>query len=162
MTQTLIILVSIHVFSLLTAASAFYALWLSLLAKHGATRSSKLWRAGIGAVAALTAWGIAFFCLGDYFLGIGVPVTPQDVTMLIPTFVLVQNILLPLLGAASLFIFGMLWRSAPAATPSPSTASPSGVPEAERGRLLSLLIGILTGIATVSAVALAFLGVMIP
>jgi len=162
MTTSLIVLVSIHVFAILIAAMAFYALWLLLLAKRGATKKALLWRASIGFITACIAWGLDLFFLADYYLGKESPVTTTDVTTLIPTFVFFRAILLPLVVATAAVILVVLWRkgnsitSASPTPPSPDMALP------RQSRLLSRCIITLTGLATISSAVLAFLGVMVP
>ena len=109
MTIFLILLVSTHVFLLLTAAIAFYAMLLQLLAKRGVNKKMLLWSAVVGFITSIFSWVISIVYLSDYYLGKEGYNTGYDVTTLIPKFVYVREILLPLLVVTALLVFIGVW-----------------------------------------------------
>ena len=147
MTTSLIILISTHVFLLVTAAIAFYALLLQLLAKRGTHKKALLWRAVLGFVSTAVSEFISVVYLSDYYLGKLGLITNQDVTMLIPSLVLARFLLLPFLFASALILLlGIFWK---------------GGQLQEKPKYKKVFIP-LAALSCVAAAALMFLGVLIP
>ena len=147
MTVSLILLVSVHVFLVLTAAIFFYGLLLKLLAKRGTDRKTMLFYALMGFVTA----GLSFFTgsvsLRDYYNGLLGSVTDPSVTTLMPLFMWARSILFPLLVLSALIILGLVWTK--------------GSYVNEDRRLKNIFV-ILTILAVISAALLSFLGVLVP
>ena len=146
-TQELIILISAHVFLLLTSAIIFYALLLKLLAKRGTNKKSLLLHAVLSFGTAAAAWLISTLYLSAYYIGKEGLVTSLDTTTLVPTFVLVRELLLPLLVASALIVLVSVWFK--------------GERVNDHVKLKGGLI-ILSLIASIAAMALTFLGILIP
>ena len=146
-TSKLIILVSVHVFLLLTSAIIFYALLLKLLAKRGTNKKSLLLHAVLSFGTAAAAWLISTLYLSAYYIGKEGLVTSLDTTTLVPTFVLVRELLLPLLVASALIVLVSVWFK--------------GERVNDHVKLKGGLI-ILSLIASIAAMALTFLGILIP
>ena len=146
-TQELIILISAHVFLLLTSAIIFYALLLQLLAKRGTNKKSLLLYSILGFSTAAAAWLISITYLSDYYIGKEGLVTSLDTTTLVPTLVLVRELLLPLLVVGALIVFFAVWFK--------------GERINDHLKLKGGLV-ILSVVTSVAAMALTFLGILIP
>lgn len=147
MSGELITWLATYIYTLLIAAILQYGLLLNLLGKRGAAKPALLWKVLFSAAASLFAWVIATRILNDYYLGKSGFVTSQDTTMLVPIFVLVQNLLLPLLVAIGIIVLLFVSYRGQYAT--------------SNWKLKSILVTLLS-FGTLAATALLFLGVLIP
>jgi len=152
MTTTLITLVSLHVFLLLTAAIIFYSLLLQLLSKRGTTKKILLHRSVTGFVIVVISWLVSVLYLSRYYIGNEGFVTSakdisSDISTLVPTFVYIREILLPLLFVVSLILLlCIFWK---------------GGQLEEKPKYNKIFIPLAT-LSCISAAVLVFLGILIP
>lgn len=100
---------------------------------------------GFGTAAA--AWLISIVYLGDYYIGKEGLVTSLDTTTLVPTLVLVRELLLPLLVVGALIVLIAVWFK--------------GEQINDHLKLKGGLV-ILSLLASVVAMTLTFFGILIP
>lgn len=150
--QILIFLVSLHVLLLFISATTFYMLLLALWQRKGTEKHILVIRAAVSFVSILGAWVVSILYLSDYYVGKEGFVTSAkdistDISTLVPTFVYIREILLPLLFVASLILLLFIfWK---------------GGQLKEKPKYNKILIP-LTIISFIIATILTFLGVLIP
>jgi len=147
MTVSLILLITVHVFLVLTAAIFFYGLLLKLLARKGSDRKTMLFYALLGFVTAALSIFAGSVPLRDYYNGLLGSLTDPSVTTLMPFFIAARSVLLLLLILSALLILIIIWMK--------------GDEVNQNKRVKNILIAF-TILAVVSAAVLPFLGILVP
>ena len=147
MSTELTIYLSLHVYLLLASAVMFYGMLLNLLARRGTAKKALLWKALVGLVSVSISYAISKTILDGYFIGKLGFITDPNVTSLIPALVLVREIALPFLIVTSVITVFLVYTK--------------GALINEYLKLKMTLI-ILASLSFVLAVALTFLGIMVP
>ena len=147
MSTEMTIYLSLHVYLLLVAAVMFYGMLLNLLARRGTTRYALLWKALVGMLAIITSFFIAKIFLDGYFIGKLGFVTDPNVTSLVPALVLAREIALPLLIVASMIIVFLVFIKGTLINEYPK---------------LKMTLVYLASLSFILAVALTFLGILVP
>ena len=147
MTQSLILLITVHIFLTLTAAVFFYGLLLKLLSKKGAHRNTLVVYALLGTVSAGLSWFSGGVSLSDYYKGLLGFVTGESVTALMPLFAGARSVLFPTLMLAALIVLITVWFK--------------GGEVSENDNVKRVLVTFAT-VAAIASAALSFLGILVP
>lgn len=109
MSNTLITLVTLQVFTILSASIIFYAILISLLSKKTIKYRRLLWRTvSVFALSIVVALSEISF-LSKYYLGLMGFGTDKSVTSLLPFFEIVREILLPSFILISFISLIIVW-----------------------------------------------------
>ena len=109
MNTLLALTISAHAYLALIAATFFYSFLISFLNRKPASSRTLLFKSFIAFLASLLTY-LSGWYLTDYFVGNLGFITDTTVTTFVPTFVYIQQLLLPTILAAGLFIFLIMWK----------------------------------------------------
>jgi len=146
MSTQLSIIISAHTYLALIAATFFYSFLISVLRRKPASSRTLIFKSSVAFLASLLTY-LSGKYLTDYFVGELGFVTDVTVTTFVPTFVYIQQLLLPLMLASGLFILLIIWKKGSAINERP---------------LLYKTVTILGIFGFIAGGALMFLGVLVP